>query len=69
MHQLGPRSSYVRLEASGSNALDFHIAYYLGNLVISDPTAYFHIISKDTGFDPNSTSKVAENFFALAPHQ
>lgn len=52
MHQLGPRSSYVRLEASGSNALDFHIAYYLGNLVISDPTAYFHIISKDTGFDP-----------------
>ncbi len=52
MHQLGPRSGYVTLETPGANALDFHIAYYLGNLAITDPTAYFHIISKDTGFDP-----------------
>ena len=52
MHQLGARSGYVSLETAGANALDFHIAYYLGNLAITDPTAYFHIISKDTGFDP-----------------
>ncbi|HEY9101437.1 PIN domain-containing protein [Chitinimonas sp.] len=52
MHQLGPRSQYITLETAGTNALDFHIAYYLGNLATGDPMAYFHVISKDTGFDP-----------------
>ena len=52
MQALGDRGQYVRLESSGANALDFHIAYYLGRLAVSDPTGHFHIISKDTGFDP-----------------
>ena len=52
MHSFGNRAQYVELESSGSNALDFHIAYYLGLLVASDPAGAFHIISKDTGFDP-----------------
>jgi len=43
---------YVTVEGSGRNALDFHIAYYIGRLAAQDPTAFFHIISKDTGFDP-----------------
>lgn len=42
----------VRLESSGKNSLDFSLAYYLGRAVQSDPTAHFHIISKDTGFRP-----------------
>jgi hypothetical protein len=49
---LGTRAEYVKIAGSGSNALDFHIAYYIGRLAAADPTAYFHIISKDTGFDP-----------------
>jgi len=49
---LGSNAEYVVLEAAGKNALDFHIAYYVGVLSSEDPTAYFHIISKDTGFDP-----------------
>ncbi len=52
MQKLGNRGDYVMLESSGSNALDFHIAYYLGVLASANPTARFHIISKDTGFDP-----------------
>ncbi len=52
MQRLGPRAEYVVLEAAGKNALDFHIAYYIGCLSAEDPAAYFHIISKDTGFDP-----------------
>ena len=52
MQKLGNRAEYIMLESSGSNALDFHIAYYLGVLAASDVTAFFHIISKDTGFDP-----------------
>jgi len=52
MQELGERGSYITMEKSGNNALDFHIAYYLGTLAASDPTALFHIISRDTGFDP-----------------
>lgn len=52
MQALGNRGCYVRILGSGSNALDFHIAYYLGQLAAKEPGAYFHIISKDTGFDP-----------------
>lgn len=52
LHALGSDAEYVLLETSGSNALDFHIAYYIGALSIQEPTAFFHVISKDTGFDP-----------------
>jgi PIN domain len=52
LHALGPNAEYVLLESRGSNALDFHIAYYIGVLSGQEPAAQFHIISKDTGFDP-----------------
>ncbi len=52
LQQLGPRAEYFKISGNGSNALDFHIAYYIGQLAAADPTGYFHIISKDTGFDP-----------------
>jgi predicted GIY-YIG superfamily endonuclease len=52
MQEFGGRGRYIVLEAGGSNALDFHIAYYLGALAAADPAGFFHIISKDTGFDP-----------------
>jgi hypothetical protein len=42
----------VRLTTSGENALDFALAYYVGRAVMADPTGWFHIVSKDTGFDP-----------------
>jgi hypothetical protein len=42
----------VRLGASGRNALDFVLAYYVGRAVMSHPLGSIHIISKDTGFDP-----------------
>ncbi|ABU56815.1 PIN domain-containing protein [Roseiflexus castenholzii] len=52
MQRLGRRATYVKLSGNGSNALDFHIAFYLGVLAVRDSAAYFHIISKDTGYDP-----------------
>jgi hypothetical protein len=52
LQTLGDNAEYVLLETAGNNAVDFHIAYYIGVLSSEDPTAYFHIISKDTGFDP-----------------
>lgn len=52
MQKLGPRAEYIKISGNGSNALDFHIAYFIGKLGTEDPGAYFHIISKDAGFDP-----------------
>jgi PIN domain len=52
MHALGSRATYVELDTSGQNALDFHLAFYLGQLAQVDPEGFFHVISKDTGFDP-----------------
>lgn len=52
LQQMGDRAEYVKITGNGSNALDFHIAYYIGKLTSIDPDAYFHIVSKDSGFDP-----------------
>jgi hypothetical protein len=52
IQQLGERAHYVVLESGGHNALDFHIAYYLGVLAERDPAGSHHVISRDTGFDP-----------------
>jgi hypothetical protein len=48
----GSDAEYIQIDGSGSNALDFHIAYYIGRLAAENPDAHFHVISKDTGFDP-----------------
>jgi hypothetical protein len=52
LQSLGSKAEYVKISGSGSNALDFHIAFYIGQIAAKDPDAYFHIISKDAGFDP-----------------
>jgi hypothetical protein len=46
------RAKLVKLEFAGKNVLDFHIAYYIGELAAADPAGFFHIISGDKGFDP-----------------
>ena len=42
----------MRISGNGPNALDFHIAYYIGRISHEDADAFFHIVSRDTGFDP-----------------
>ena len=49
---LGADSEYIKINGNGPNALDFHIAFYIGELSKSHENSYFHIISKDRGFDP-----------------
>lgn len=43
MQRMGSRATYVNLSGNGS---------YLGVVAVRDSAAYFHIISKDTGYDP-----------------
>ena len=52
MQILGQNAEYVKISGNGRNALDFHLACYLGELATKDPGSCFHVISKDTGVDP-----------------
>jgi hypothetical protein len=52
IQDLGDRAKYIKICGAGPNALDFHIAFYIGQIGATDPDAFFHIISKDKGFDP-----------------
>ena len=42
----------IEANCSGKNALDLVLAYHMGQWAKQDPTGYFHIVSKDKGFDP-----------------
>jgi len=51
--EFGGSIEWVKIDGSGKNALDFHIAFYLGRLSAAvQRSASFIILSKDTGFDP-----------------
>jgi hypothetical protein len=41
----------TRSPKMGKDALDFVLAYHLGQAVQTDPKAYFHLVSGDEGFD------------------
>jgi hypothetical protein len=49
---LGARLTWLKISGQGPNALDFHIAFYLGKELTSSPKSACLILSKDTGFDP-----------------
>jgi hypothetical protein len=48
----GRAAKIIRISATGRDALDFHISYYLGKLSQEFPDDFFHVISNDTGLDP-----------------
>jgi PIN domain len=51
IHQYATQVRLVEAGKSGRNALDFVLAYRLGVESIADPNGFFHIVSRDTGFD------------------
>ncbi len=52
VQSLGDRATYCSISQTRANALDFHITYYLGRACALKDGDYFHIISKDKGYDP-----------------
>ena len=52
LQPFGADVEYLQISGSGPNAVDFHIAFYIGRLAASHPDARFTIVSRDTGFDP-----------------
>ncbi len=59
LQPLGGQVEFIQCERAGKNALDFHIAFYLGRMLPDTETAAatagngasFFVISKDGGFD------------------
>lgn len=49
---LGTRLRWIKISGQGPNALDFHIAFYLGQQFTTNPDSECVILSRDTGFDP-----------------
>jgi hypothetical protein len=52
IHAHAAKVRIVKLAASGRNALDLTLAYYLGRAVIEHDTTDLHIVSKDKDFEP-----------------
>ena len=50
--KLGNRVEWLRVEGSGSNALDFYIACQLGRVLEKSPSLHCVVLSKDKGIDP-----------------
>jgi hypothetical protein len=60
--KLGERFIHIAIEGQGKNALDFHIAYYLGEYLTKTPNTECVILSRDKGFDPLVRHLVARGF-------
>ena len=52
LQPFGKDAEYIQITGSGPDAVDFHIAFYIGRLASAHPGAGFTIVSKDRGFDP-----------------
>lgn len=64
LQPFGENADYVAISGNGRNALDFHITFYLGELSTKDPAGFFHLISKDKGFDPLIAHLKSRGIFA-----
>jgi hypothetical protein len=52
LQPFGSDARYIQIQGSGPDAVDFHIAFYIGEIAATRPGSTFLIISKDKGFDP-----------------
>lgn len=52
LQPFGGDAEYIQIQGSGPDAVDFHIAFYIGQISGAEPTTSFTIVSKDKGFDP-----------------
>ena len=49
--KVGSQVQLVEAKRAGRNALDMVLAHYVGAIRVKDPEGYFHIVSKDAGYD------------------
>ena len=68
LQAFGSDARYIQCSTAGRNALDFHIAFYLGDLAPRHPGDQFHIVSADKGFDPLIRHMRAERGSSVQRH-
>jgi hypothetical protein len=51
LQRKGGDARVIKMTSSGRNALDFHMAFYLGELANKEPSGYFHVITGDGDLD------------------
>ena len=64
LQPLGDRVKRLTMQGQGHNALDFILSFELGRLADAFPNSFFHIISKDKGFDPLVAHLKSQNIYA-----
>jgi hypothetical protein len=52
VQKMGSRAQYVKVNQTGNNSLDMHMAFHIGRLSIEKTNAYFHVVAKDRDYDP-----------------
>ncbi len=52
VQKFGDRAGYIKVSKQGRDALDMHIALHIGRLSTQLEDPYFHVISKDSDYDP-----------------
>lgn len=52
LQPFGADAQYIQIQGTGPDAVDFHIAFYIGEIAATAPGTRFQVISKDKGFDP-----------------
>jgi hypothetical protein len=62
LQPFGTDAEYIQIQGSGPDAVDFHIAFYIGEIGAHAPGTRFQIISKDRGFDPLVKHLVGRGF-------
>jgi hypothetical protein len=71
------RVDFQKIEGSGRNALDFHIAFHLGRTFETAPDTVCIVVAKDKGYDPlllhlnrnGMTCRRVHDFAELVPRQ
>jgi len=52
VQKMGTKAEYIRVSKQGPDALDMHIAFYIGRLSLNAEDVFFHVIAKDRDYDP-----------------
>ena len=52
VQKMGAKAEYIRVSKQGPDALDMHIAFYMGRLSLNAADVFFHVIAKDRDYDP-----------------
>jgi len=66
---MGARFVSIDITGQGKNALDFHLAFYLGEILTLNPKAECVIVSGDTGFDLLVTHLCKRGFVVSRPER